>query len=63
MDNSANIIGQAAKEVVEQAKKSGKVIAEEDLKFADDKDVKTKFARVKHQFIHMNLYMLYSVWL
>lgn len=50
-----NIIGNVAKEVVEQAKKSGKGIAAEDLKFTDDKDVKSKFARVRHQFIYMRL--------
>ncbi len=50
-----NIVGETAIEVVEFAKKMGKGIAIEDLKFADDKDVKSKFARVKHQFTYMRI--------
>ena len=54
-EKKTNIIGEVVREALEQAKKSGKGIAVEDLKFADDKDVKSKFARVRHQFIYKKL--------
>lgn len=47
-----NLCGELIKKVVETAKAYGAGIAIEDLKFADDKDVKGKFSRIKHQFIY-----------
>jgi IS605 OrfB family transposase len=50
-----NLCGELAKEVMLQAKTCGAGIAVEDLKFAQDKDVSSKFARIKHQFIYKEL--------
>jgi IS605 OrfB family transposase len=50
-----NLCGELVKEVIQIAKIDGVGIAIEDLKFADDKDVDSKFARIKHQFIYRKL--------
>lgn len=50
-----NLCGQLAKQVTEIAKINKCGIAIEDLKFEDDKDVQSKFARIKHQFIYKTL--------
>ena len=51
----SNLCGELAKQVVLIAKNQGCGIAIEDLKFKDDKDVHSKFARAKHQFIYSTL--------
>lgn len=50
-----NLCGELVKKVVTIAKESNSSIAFEDLKFKDDKDVHSKFARIKHQFIYRGL--------
>ncbi|WP_242865905.1 IS200/IS605 family accessory protein TnpB-related protein [Desnuesiella massiliensis] len=56
-----NLCGELAKQVILIAKTYQCGIAIEDLKFKNDKDVHSKFARVKHQFIYSKLLtMLYS---
>lgn len=50
-----NLCGELVKLVILLAKEENCVIAIEDLKFEDDKDVQSKFARVKHQFIYRTL--------
>jgi IS605 OrfB family transposase len=50
-----NLCGQLVKGVIEIVKESGCSIAFEDLKFKDDRDVTSKFARIKHQFIYRTL--------
>ncbi|WBW96557.1 IS200/IS605 family accessory protein TnpB-related protein [Oceanirhabdus sp. W0125-5] len=50
-----NLCGELAKEVILIAKTYGCGIAVEDLKFKNDKDVNSKFSRVKHQFIYSKL--------
>jgi len=54
-DRRKNLCGELAKEVIEISQTYGVGIAIEDLKFADDKDVNKKFARIKHQFIYRKL--------
>ena len=51
----SNLCGELAKQVVLIAKNQGCGIAIEDLKFKDDRDVHSKFARTKHQFIYSQL--------
>ena len=46
-----NLIGEAAKQVVTQAKKQGNALVVEDLEFKDDKSVTAKFNRMSHGFI------------
>jgi IS605 OrfB family transposase len=50
-----NLCGELAKQVILLAKTYGCGIAIEDLKFKNDKDVNSKFARIKHQFIYSKL--------
>lgn len=50
-----NLCGELVKQVILIAKTYGCGIAIEDLKFKNDKDVTSKFARVKHQFIYSKL--------
>jgi IS605 OrfB family transposase len=50
-----NLCGELAKQVILIAKTYGCGIAVEDLKFKNDKDVSSKFARVKHGFIYSKL--------
>lgn len=50
-----NLCGELAKQVVLIAKTYGCGIAIEDLKFKNDKDVNSKFARIKHGFIYSKL--------
>lgn len=50
-----NLCGYLAKEVAALAKTYDVGIAVEDLKFAGDKDVHGKFARMRHQFIYKQL--------
>ena len=56
-----NLCGELVKHVVEIAKQNQCGIAIEDLKFSDDKDVTSKFARVKHQFIYKTLLQMLEV--
>ncbi|KYH34193.1 hypothetical protein CLTEP_18460 [Clostridium tepidiprofundi DSM 19306] len=50
-----NLCGELAKQIVLIAKTYGCGIAIEDLKFKNDKDVGSKFARIKHGFIYSKL--------
>lgn len=50
-----NLCGELVKQVILIAKTYGCGIATEDLKFINDKDVHSKFARIKHQFIYSKL--------
>lgn len=50
-----NLCGELAKQVILISKTYNCGIAIEDLKFKNDKDVHSKFARVKHQFIYSKL--------
>ncbi len=50
-----NLCGELVKQVILIAKTYGCGIAIEDLKFKNDKDVHSKFARIKHQFIYSKL--------
>lgn len=50
-----NLCGELAKKVIEIAKAEGCGIAIEDLKFKNDRDVKSKFARIKGQFVYSKL--------
>jgi IS605 OrfB family transposase len=50
-----NLCGELVREVINIAKREECAIAFEDLKFKNDKDVKSKFARSKHQFIYSKL--------
>ena len=50
-----NLCGELVKQVVLIAKTYGCGIAIEDLKFKNDKDVGSKFARIKHGFIYSKL--------
>ena len=54
-DKRANLCGELVKQVVNIAKALNCGISIEDLKFKDDKDVNSKFARIKHQFIYSTL--------
>ena len=54
-DRRTNLCGELVKEVVQEAKNSCTGLAIEDLKFKDDKDVSSKFSRVKHGFIYSTL--------
>ncbi len=53
-----NLCGELAKQVISIAKTYNCGIAIEDLKFKNDKDVHSKFARVKHQFIYSKLLIM-----
>lgn len=50
-----NLCGELVKQVILIVKTYGCGIAIEDLKFKNDKDVNSKFARIKHQFIYSKL--------
>lgn len=50
-----NLCGELVKEALLIAKANNCGIAIEDLKFKDDRDVNSKFARIKHQFIYSEL--------
>jgi IS605 OrfB family transposase len=54
-DRRQNLCGELVKKAVQIAKANGAGIAVEDLKFNDDKDVNSKFARIKHQFVYRQL--------
>lgn len=54
-DRRENLCGELIRNVVNIAKSEQCAIAFEDLKFKNDKDVKSKFARTKHQFIYGKL--------
>jgi len=51
----ANLCGELAARVVQFARENELGVAIEDLKFYDDRDVSSKFSRIKHQFIYRNL--------
>ena len=51
----SNLCGELAKKAAEYAMQHNCGIAVEDLKFADDTDVKGKFARTAHQFTYRKL--------
>lgn len=53
-----NLCGEIVKQVIVKAKEYGAGVAIEDLKFVDDKDVNSKFARIKHQFIYKQLLIM-----
>jgi len=46
-----NLIGEQAKKIAALAKKSNRVLVVENLKFRDDKSVKSKFNRISHGFV------------
>lgn len=50
-----NLCGELVKQATEIAKKNSCGIAIEDLKFKNDRDVSSKFARIKYQFIYSTL--------
>ncbi|MCM1990103.1 IS200/IS605 family accessory protein TnpB-related protein [Oceanirhabdus seepicola] len=50
-----NLCGELTKQVTLIAKTYGCGIAIEDLKFKNDKDVHSKFSRIKHQFVYSKL--------
>ena len=50
-----NLCGELAKQATKIAKENNCGIAIEDLKFKNDRDVSSKFARIKHQFIYSTL--------
>ena len=50
-----NLCGELSAQAVGKAEKHHCGMAAEDLKFKDDRDVTSKFARVKHQFIYAKL--------
>lgn len=50
-----NLCGELAKKAVEIAKENGVALVIEDLNFKRDKDVKSKFARISHQFAYSRL--------
>ena len=50
-----NLCGELVKKVIDIAKLENCAISFEALKFKNDKDVKSKFARIKHQFIYSKL--------
>ena len=54
-DRRKNLCGELVKEAVLKAETYGVGVAIEDLKFVHDKDVSSKFARIKHQFIYRQL--------
>ena len=54
-DRRKNLCGELIRRAINIAKEQGLGIAIEDLKFKDDKDVCSKFARIKHQFIYSQL--------
>jgi IS605 OrfB family transposase len=56
-----NLCGELVKQMVNIAKQNQCGIAFEDLKFIDDKDVGSKFARIKHQFIYKTLLQMLEV--
>lgn len=50
-----NLCGELVKQAIEIAKENNCGIVIEDLKFKNDRDVSSKFARIKHQFIYSTL--------
>jgi IS605 OrfB family transposase len=50
-----NLCGELVKQATEIAKENNCGIAIEDLKFKNDRDVSSKFARIKYQFIYSTL--------
>jgi len=50
-----NLCGELVKQAIEIAKINKSGVSIENLKFKDDKDVQSKFARTKHQFIYKAL--------
>lgn len=56
-----NLCGELVKKVINIAKQNECGIAIEDLKFIDDRDVNSKFARIKHQFIYKKLLQMLEV--
>ncbi len=57
-DRRKNLCGELVKQAVLKAEEHGVGIAVEDLKFVHDKDVNSKFARIKHQFIYRQLLIM-----
>ncbi|MCR1971843.1 IS200/IS605 family accessory protein TnpB-related protein [Clostridium sporogenes] len=53
-----NLCGKLASDVINIAKTEECAIACEDLKFKNDKDTKSKFSRIKHQFIYSKLLLM-----
>jgi IS605 OrfB family transposase len=56
-----NLCGELSQKVVAYAKAQGCGVVIEDLKFADDRDVGAKFARVAHQFVYSKLLRMLEV--
>ena len=54
-ERRGNICGELSKQIVTYAIKNECAVAMEDLKFRNDKDVGSKFSRIKHQFIYRTL--------
>lgn len=54
-DRRKNLCGELVKQVTLIAKAYGCGISVEDLKFKNDRDVHSKFARIKHQFVYREL--------
>jgi IS605 OrfB family transposase len=50
-----NLCGELVSEAIKIAKQNECGIAIEDLKFNDDRDVNSKFSRIKHQFVYSKL--------
>lgn len=55
-----NLCGELVKRVILIAKTYSCGVAIEDLKFKNDKDVNSKFARIKHQFIYSKLLAMFE---
>jgi len=60
-DRRKNLCGELVKQVINVAKENQCGVAIEDLKFVDDSDVNSKFARIKHQFIYKTLLEMLEV--
>jgi IS605 OrfB family transposase len=50
-----NLCGELSKQIIVYAVKNECAVAIEDLKFRNDRDVGSKFSRIKHQFIYRTL--------
>jgi len=56
-----NLCGELSKQIVTYAIKNECAVAIEDLKFRNDRDVGTKFSRIKHQFIYRTLLTMLEI--
>lgn len=56
-----NLCGELVKKVIDIAEAEQCAISFEDLKFRNDRDVKSKFSRIKHQFIYSKLLSMLEV--